>query len=529
MRLRVPVLALLLGSSASCALVLGYGDFTEEAPTTSAAASSGSGGAGTSTASAGGAGPVCADGGTPSVEICGNDADEDCDGAACLHVADWSYRYRDVGAPALDRAITAVATVGAETAIAGWYNGTLDLGGANVLPSGPAGVRQLFVARLATDGSTKFLAPAAVPVLPREAVGVALNAAGTRVAATGFVETGTGSGRDLFVSYNAPSNQVWTKQIGGTGSDQGNAVAFDASNNVLVAGVISADAGGGNLACAQGDVTFDAAGPRMLVAQLAGSDGACLWGRTFAASPVLPRAILIDALGQVIVVGAYAGVIAGTPPVATAAGLSPFALALDASTGATVWIQAFPVTAAASSAAPTAVAAGSGGRLYLSGALHGTATLGGKPLSSTVPGEDDALVMALDGSAAGKGALVWAHRFGGMSGFKRATAIGAVPQAGGDDVFVAGLASGAMSVEPDGDTGALCPLGGVFLLKLSGEHPVWGDCFGTGGVDSVDVVRMANSGHRVVLAGARTLGIDFGKGPLTGTTFDAFAAQLSSP
>jgi hypothetical protein len=39
---------------------------------------------------------------------------------------------------------------------------------------------------------------------------------------------------------------------------------------------------------------------------------------------------------------------------------------------------------------------------------------------------------------------------------------------------------------------------------------------------------MANSGNRVVLAGARTLKIDFGDGPLTGTTFDAFAAQFSS-
>ena len=37
----------------------------------------------------------------------------------------------------------------------------------------------------------------------------------------------------------------------------------------------------------------------------------------------------------------------------------------------------------------------------------------------------------------------------------------------------------------------------------------------------------SNSGNRVMLAGARTLEIDFDDGPLTGMIFDAFTAQFS--
>lgn len=510
MRRLAPALLLLLASSASCALVLGYGDYTEQEPTSS-------------TTGTGGAAPACPDGAAPSIEICGNDVDEDCDGVKCAHAAVWSHRYADLASPAHDRAIAAVAIVGSDIAVAGWYNGALDLGGGHALADAVPDQRELFAARLGTDGSTKSLAPDAP--LPGEAAAVALNGAGTHLAATGFVETGAANGRDLYVHRSAPT-KTWTKQLGSTGSDRGTALAFDAQNDVLVAGILAP--GTGSLPCAAGDVGYAASAPRMLVVKLAAADGACLWGRTFAAPTISAQGIAVDASGQVIVAGVYSGALPGAAE-PDAIGPSTFVLALDAKTGATAWTRAFPVTAPSSFATPTALAAGAGGRLYLSGSIRGTATFGAKPLSSTVPTEEDALVLALDGSPAGQGALVWAHRFGGASGFKRATAIGAVPGGDGDDVFVAGLAAGAMSVEPDGDEGALCPLGGVFLMKLGGERPVWGDCFGQGGVDGVDVVRMATSGQRVVLAGARTLPISFGGDTLPGTTFDAFAALFLSP
>lgn len=547
MQFRMFALAMIAASSASCALVMGYGDYREEAPittTTSASGNGGSTGNGSSTASGtggnggsgesnssvgstGGAGPGCADGGAPSIEICGNDVDEDCDGVVCKHVADWSRRYTDTGLPALDRAITAVAAVNAETAVAGWYNGTLDLGSGFTRADSLSPGRELFAARLATNGSTKALSPAPPTVLIREATGVALSAMGTHLAVTGFVETGTANLRDLFVYRAAPPNLEWTKQIGSTGQDKGGLVAFDSTNNVLVASTLTP--GPGVLACAGGDLSYATSTPQLVVAKLAASDGSCLWARSFAAPTIFAQGLLVDASGQVIVVGAYKGDIAGTP-VGTSGGPGTFVLALDPSTGATAWSKAFPVTDTMSFASPTGVAAGTAGRLYISGSLVGTATFGATMLSSTTAGQEDALVIALDGSAAGKGELVWAHRFGGTNGLKRATAIGVVPHAGGDDLFVAGIAAGAMSVEPDSDTGVLCPLGGVFLLKLRDEAPVWGDCFGEGGVEATDIVHMASSGTRLVLVGARKLPIDFGQGVLAGQgTFDAFAAQLTLP
>lgn len=534
MRHRPSLLTLLLSTSASCSLVLGYGDYTEQSPSTSSSSrssssSSSGGGAGGESIGVGGAGgtaAICPDGGTPSIEICGNDIDEDCNGTTCNHEADWSRRFVDLDPPANDRAITALAVTGAEIAIAGWYNGTLDLGLGHTLDDSPSVDRELFAARLGTDGATKFHTPALGMPLQREPLDVALSASGSRMAVAGTVETGSVDGFQFFVQYSRPVHPGWVKEIGSTGIDRGTAIAFDGDNNVLVAGVV--EPGQGKLSCAVGDVDFASSVSQMVVALLDEDDGSCLWVQSLAAPFVTPADVLIDQAGQVIVLGSYKGTIPGVAD-STAAGASPFLLALDPANGAIRWIRAYPVTAAMSFASLKAMAPGGDGRLYLAGSLRGTATLGEKTLSSTVPNEEDVLVMAVDGSVTAKGKVAWAHRFGGTAGFKRATGIGTVAQSGKDDLFLAGLAAGAMSVEPDGDTGVLCPLGGVFLLKLVGEAPLWGDCFGKGGVDNIDIVRLANSGQRVVLAGARTLAIDFGNGSLEGTTFDAFAAQFSSP
>jgi hypothetical protein len=66
-------------------------------------------------------------------------------------------------------------------------------------------------------------------------------------------------------------------------------------------------------------------------------------------------------------------------------------------------------------------------------------------------------------------------------------------------------------------------------LKLHGESPVWGECFGTGSLAATDVVHLATKGTRLVLAGARKSPIDFGNGVLAGQgNNDAFIAQFDS-
>jgi hypothetical protein len=542
-------LALLLGGSASCALVLSYDGYTAEATsTTGSSAGTGTGGGGTSTTtstsagagSTGGGPPGCPDGGLPSIEICGNDVDEDCDGTKCNHVAEWSNRYTDpepldAGAPdadelVVDRAVAAVAASGANVAIAGWFNGKLQVGPMASRPDDVPYGREAFVATLLVgDGTTKFLAPAPQTPVGGEARAVALNAAGDQLAVTGFVEAGPINNRDMFVSRYDANNKAWTIPIGGTGSDEGAVIGFDGQSNVLVSGTVAK--GTGVLPC---NLAASASTPQLVVALLKAADGSCLWARSFPASVIGAQGLLLAPSGQVIVTGFYSGSIAGAG-VADSTQSGTFVFALDPSDGKTVWNKAFPVDNAMSSATPTGVAAGGDGRLYLSGRLHGTATIGTNPLSSTNPMQDDALVIALDGSVQGKGDLLWAHRFGGMDGFRRATAIAVAPPAGGvDDIFVAGIAGGAISVKPDSDVGVLCPIGGVFLLKMHGESPVWGDCFGEAGAESIEVVHMVRSVDHLVLAGGRKLPINFGAGLLkgkptsNGDTFDAFVARFPS-
>ncbi len=542
MQFRTVGLAVLLGGSASCALVISYGDYKEGASTsTGSSAGTGGGGGSTSTSStssgsAGGAGPICPDGGLPSIEICGNDVDEDCNGDVCKHTAQWSRRYSDLpvdgGGGGLDRQINAVAAGSTNHAFAGWYNGTLDLGsGFSHSNTTVPGGRQLFVAHIDAFGVTKALAnpvPPLLPPLPGEANGVAISANGNAAVAAGFLDTGAvANNNDMFVVLNDlnPANN-WTKQIGGTGPDRAVAVAFDTSGNVLVAGFLGA--GSGSLPCTQSNVSFNAVSSQLLVASLDVKTGHCIWGKTFAASTIFPSAMVLDSLGHLIVVGGFAGAIAGTTLVGSS-WVSPFVLALNPTNGVTLWGQAFPTSDMTSSALPTAVAAGNKGRLYLSGKFQGQVAFGATTLVSANAAEDEALLVALDGSNAGAGKVSWAHRFGGPNGFNRATGMVVVPQVDIDAIFMAGITAGKMSAVPDGDTGPLCPNGGLFLLKLHGESPVWGECFGTGGVDTTDVVRLATKGTRFVLAGARKSPIDFGNGALAGQgANDAFIAQFDS-
>lgn len=542
MQFRTIGLAVLLGGSASCALVMSYGDYEGASTSTGSSAGTGGGGGSTSTSStsSGGAGPVCPDGGLPSIEICGNDVDEDCNGEVCKHVAQWARRYSDIlvdggdgdgdggGDGGLDRQISAVAAGSTIHAFAGWHNGTLDLGDGffQSNQTTPAG-RKLFVAHVDTTGATKKLATVPDSPFPGEARGVAISSNGNVAVAAGFVDTGAVAGNDMVVVFSDTTVAInWKKQIGGSGLDQATAVTFDSGGNVLVAGFLSAGSGG--LTCTQGNVTFNALSPQLLVASLDVKTGDCIWGKAFAAPAIFPSAMVLDPLGHLIVVGGFAGAIAGTTLVGPS-WMSPFVLALNPTNGVTLWGQAFPTSAKESSALPSAVAAGNKGRLYLSGKFRGQVAFGATTLVSANPVEDEALLIALDGSNAGAGKVSWAHRFGGPNGFNRATGMVVVPQVDIDAIFMAGITAGKMSAVPDGAIGPLCPDGGLFLLKLHGESPVWGECFGTGGVDTTDVVHLANKGTRFMLAGARKSPIDFGNAVLAGQgKNDAFIAQFDS-
>ena len=109
-------------------------------------------------------------------------------------------------------------------------------------------------------------------------------------------------GYDIFLAKlsGADGHVLWTKRIGGTGADEGDALALDSSGNVFITGQFfgTVDFGGGS-------VTNTNPYAQTFLAKYSGLDGAHIWSKRLgklvrytprppwdraAASPWIPRA-----------------------------------------------------------------------------------------------------------------------------------------------------------------------------------------------------------------------------------------------
>lgn len=108
---------------------------------------------------------------------------------------------------------------------------------------------------------------------------------------TGFTQSAGAGGFDLLLSKISPSGVVlWNNVLGGSGTDEGLAVAVDSSDNIVVAGRTNSD-GAGN---------YDA-----LVAKYDAS-GSLLWAKTYGVGGISPEygyGVAVDSLDNIIVVG----------------------------------------------------------------------------------------------------------------------------------------------------------------------------------------------------------------------------------
>ena len=96
----------------------------------------------------------------------------------------------------------------------------------------------------------------------------------------------------------------WVKDLGGSGTDIGYAVARDANGNVAIAGAFSGtvDFGGGPLTSASGH-------PSVFVAKYS-SSGTPVWSRAVSGSGgSVPAAIAVDGNGDVLVTGSVGGTV----------------------------------------------------------------------------------------------------------------------------------------------------------------------------------------------------------------------------
>lgn len=182
---------------------------------------------------------------------------------------------------------------------------------------------------------------------------------------------------------------------------------------------------------------------------------------------------------------------------------------LPACSGSFRWAKQF---GAASGQLANGVAIDASGSVVVVGRFVGTVDFGGGPVTSA---GTNGFVVKLDRL----GRHVWSKALTGASIVPLAVAIDA-----NGTIVVTGTTTSAV----DFGGGTLPAFGGtdVFVLAFDpdGNH-VWSKAFG--GLTADTPTSIAIGAGAVVIAGSHNGGIDFGGGPLSATTTDAFAAKLS--
>jgi hypothetical protein len=386
----------------------------------------------------------------PTAEDCASGADESCDGSSgCDGAALWGAAFGD----ALDQAAAAAVAVdvAGSSYVGGSFAGTTSFGGA---PLTSAGGRDAFLAKLDADGGT-----------------------------------------------------LWSLRAGGEGQDAITAVGVAPDGDVIVAGTFEGtlDLGGAPLVSLAAADAF--------VARLS-SAGQVLWSvRLGGPDNQRPAALAVDAGGDVLVYGDFAGSIAIGADTWTASGAKDLFVARLSGDGQVTW-SAQLGGSALEVASGLALDPGSGAML-LTGRFSGLTNLGGASLTSN--GMADAFVVKL----ASDGSHVWSFAFGDGS-YQEGSAI-AVALDG--SVLVGGGVSGSI----DFGGGPLTAVGSTdaFVAKLApdGAH-VWSRLFG-------DAIFQQTSGLAVDELGQITLmvglngAIDVGTGPIASNGLnDVLLAKL---
>jgi chitodextrinase len=208
-------------------------------------------------------------------------------------------------------------------AVAGFYMGRIEMGGGVILTS--AGSADVFVAKLSGTSGAHIWSRGVGGTGTDRAYDVAVDGSGN-VAMTGFftgsVDFGGGplsaGVNDIFVAVYgaADGSHRWSKRLGGSVGDEGFSVSTDGTGNVVVAGYFqnTADFGGGPLTSAG---VYD-----VFVAKYS-PNGAHLWSKRFGgASSDNAYAVSADGSGNVVVSGYFQGLVDFGAGSVTSAGIT---------------------------------------------------------------------------------------------------------------------------------------------------------------------------------------------------------------
>jgi hypothetical protein len=345
---------------------------------------------------------------------------------------------------------------------------------------------------------------------------VAVDASGNVIVAGSFAGTVDFGGgaltsaglRDFFVAKFTPDGTyIWSKRFGDASDQWDPCVAVDASGNVIVAGGFegSVNFGGGTLTSAGWDDVF--------VAKL-GSDGAHVWSKRFGDGDIQTAdAVAVDASGNVIITGILRGTVNFGGGALTSAGINDVFVAKFTSSGAHVWSKRFGDS---NNQFSTAIAA-SDGSVIVAGNFQGTINFGGGALTSA--GDYDGFIAKFGSD----GAHQWSKRFGDAS--SQYVAGTAADESG--NVTITGGFNGTVNF----GGGALTSAGSydIFVAKFmsDGTH-LWSKCFGDASYQQGYAVAADASGN-VIVTGYLAGTADFGGGALASAGGnDIFIAKFGS-
>ncbi|MFT3774684.1 MAG: MopE-related protein [Minicystis sp.] len=303
-----------------------------------------------------------------------------------------------------------------------------------------------------------------------------------------------------------PGAEIWAKAFGSTLDEEGNVVAVDAADNVLLGGYTNntVDYGCGPLTAGALDgalvVKFTAA-------------GTCVWSKRYGVNAGV-AGVTADASGNVFFTGNYnQSIDFGGGVLPNAGSTDGFLVKLDPG-GNYVWAKGFGDAQAQTA---SAVATDAAGNVFTIGYFAGSMNLGGSTLSSM--GSSDVYVAKFSPT----GTHLWSKRFGDS-----ANQIGkhlAVDPSG--NVIIIGSFAG--TIDFGGGPLTSQGLNDIFVAKLTsaGNH-VWSKRFGDSADQTGSAVDTDATGN-IVITGYFNGTIDLGAGPLTSLgVADIYLAKLES-
>ena len=350
-----------------------------------------------------------------------------------------------------------------------------------------------------------------------EGRGVAVDAAGNSYVTGVFASTvdfgggplaSTGSWDVYLVKYDAQGNHVWSRNFGGTSTDEANDIRIDGDGNVVITGKFWGTANFGGPASLTSNGAYD-----VFVAAY-DSDGSHIWSRGFGSTGGDDgRGVIFDADGNVLVTGYVAGSTDFGGGNLTVSGAADAFLAKYGPTGAHLWSDTHGGTGAEIG---NAVAADGDGNVLLAGQFNGIGNFGGANLVSA--GNEDCFLAKYDAN----GAHQWSYRFGNVN---HCIGWAVAADGAGNVVF-----TGQMTGNVDFGGGLLMGLLGtnVFLVKLdpAGAH-LWSQTFGASQTSDVGRGLAVDAANYVCLTGHFDGTIDFGGGAVTtGGSRDVFIARF---